>query len=351
MAHGIDSLLRTGTKLWLDSVDPDEVENNLRRGITGATSNPAIISSLIKSGRFDDHLVSLLEDMNDEAAAWAMCDYLVSRAQAAFQPIWEKTRCNDGWVSFELDPLIEDPAEAMDHDKRVRRYITLGRHWASGYTNRMIKVPATPAGLEAIGTLAAEGITLNVTLIFTERQYEAARDAIWRGAQQRRDGLERFKSVYSIFISRVDVYTQKQLPELSDAAQGMMGLVNAKRLYLENERFWGEKQLPLQQEIIFASTGKKLDWQDPDHYPKHVAGGGIQTNPPKTNDAIADGDTAFEKTVNRLPDDAILKELDEKVDVQAMEDFLMEEGIIKFAKPQNALLDAVREKRESLQRV
>jgi transaldolase len=349
MPNGLESLIGTGTKLWLDSVDPDEVAKNKARGITGATSNPAIISQLIGSGRFDEHLKSLFDDMNDTAAAWAMCDYLVSKAQEQFQDVWEKTNCNDGWVSFELDPLIEDPDANMPHDQRVKKYIDLGKHWGSGYTNRMIKVPATPAGLEALETLAAEGITLNVTLIFTERQYKAARDAVWRGAQKRKNGLDRFKSVYSIFISRVDVYTDKKVPELSDDAQGMMGLVNAKRLYLDNEKFWADKNLPLEQEIIFASTGKKLDWQAEDYYPKHIAGDDIQTNPPETNDAIAETDTNYSKTVDQLPDDSVLKELDQKVDVEAMEGFLMEEGIEKFAKPQKKLLDTVKEKRDSLQ--
>jgi len=307
MPNALKSLIDTGTKLWLDSVDPDEVTKNIDRGITGATSNPVIISKLIKSGRFDGHLKRLLDDMNDEAAAWAMCDYLVSKAQERFQPIWERTKCNDGWVSFELDPLIEDPDANLPHDERVARYVTLGKHWGSGYTNRMIKVPATPAGLEALEELAADGITLNVTLCFTERQYHAAREAIWRGAQRYEGGLERFKSVYSIFISRVDVYTEKKVPELSDQAQGMAGLVNAKRLYLDNEQWWKDKKLPLQQEIIFASTGEKLDWQADDYYPKHVAGGGIQTNPPDTNDAIADSSASYQKTVDQMPDDAVLR--------------------------------------------
>ena len=74
----------------------------------------------------------------------------------------------------------------------------------------MIKVPATPAGLGALEELAATGVTLNVTLIFSDRQYRAAREAIWRGAQ-RRKSLERFKSVYSIFISRIDVYTKQHV--------------------------------------------------------------------------------------------------------------------------------------------
>src|SRR2546423_13129870 len=101
----------------------------------------------------------------------------------------------------------------------------------------MIKVPATPGGLAALEELCAAGVTLNVTLIFSERQYKIARDAIWRGIQ-RRGGFDRFKSVYSIFVSRVDVYTEKKVPELSPAAQGQVGIVNAKRIWRLNSDFW-----------------------------------------------------------------------------------------------------------------
>src|SRR5690348_5299046 len=101
----------------------------------------------------------------------------------------------------------------------------------------MIRVPATPAGLGALEELAGPGVTLNVTLIFSRRQYEAARDAVWRGAQ-RRASRERFKSVYSIFVSRIDVYTKQHVPELSADAQGQVGIVNVQRLWAENEAFW-----------------------------------------------------------------------------------------------------------------
>ena len=162
-------------------------------------------------------------------------------AQEVFLPVWEETKGNDGYVSFELDPLLEDPACKLSVEEKAARYIELGKKWAAGHTNRMIKVPATPGGLEALEELCAAGVTLNVTLIFSMRQYKAARDAVWRGAQ-RRKSLEQFKSVYSIFVSRVDVYTEKHVPELSPAAQGQVGIVNAKRIWQENQEFWADKR-------------------------------------------------------------------------------------------------------------
>ena len=127
----------------------------------------------------------------------------------------------------------------------MRRYLELGEKWSAGHKNRMIKVPATAAGLDALEELAAAGVTINVTLMFTERQYRIARDAIWRGAKRSKHGLHDFKSVYSIFVSRVDVYTDEHAKELSPAAQGMVGIVNAKRIWRENQEFWKDKGLRL----------------------------------------------------------------------------------------------------------
>ncbi|MEX0726730.1 MAG: transaldolase family protein, partial [Planctomycetaceae bacterium] len=283
MTTPLETLVACGTKLWLDSVDPDFVRENRQFGATGATSNPIIISDLIKSGRFDDELKLLIDQgLNDEAIAWQMTDSLVKKAQEAFAEVNRSTRGNDGYVSFELDPLLEDASCPLSIAERTARYIELGKKWSAGHANRMIKVPATPAGLGALEELAAAGVTLNVTLIFTMRQYHAARDAIWRGAT-RRSSLDGFKSVYSIFISRIDVYTKQHVTELSPEAQGEVGIVNSQRIWADNQKFWGNKGLKLQQEIIFASTGTK-DPKDPaDKYVGALAGSDIQTNPPATN--------------------------------------------------------------------
>lgn len=349
MPTPLEALVATGTKLWLDSVDPEFVKANRKFGATGATSNPVIISDLIKSGRFDEQLQTLMEQgLDDEAIAWQLTDHLVRQAQETFAEVNEKTNGDDGYVSFELDPLLEDPQYGLSDNERTARYIELGRKWSQGHTNRMIKVPGTPAGLAALEELVAAGVTVNVTLLFTERQYCIARDAVWRGAQQR-VSRERFKSVYSIFISRIDVYTKKHVPELSEAAQGRVGIVNAKRLWHQNQEFWRDKVLPLRQEIIFASTGTK-DPADPvDKYVSALAGSDIQTNPPATNAAIQQikGKT-FARTVEQMPSETVLEEIDAKVDFDKMEQVLMDEGVKKFADPQKDLLALIAEKRQAL---
>ena len=183
MTSPLRSLIATGTKLWVDSVDPRLVVSSRQSGATGATSNPIIVANLIQTGRFDDEIRSGFDQgLDDEQVAWQMTDHLVRMAQVVFLPVWQQTAGNDGYVSFELDPLLEDPRLGPPHAERVARYIELGKQWSEGHDNRMIKVPATAAGLESLEELAAGGVTLNVTLVFSPRQYQAARDAIWRGA-------------------------------------------------------------------------------------------------------------------------------------------------------------------------
>jgi transaldolase len=341
-------LITCGTKLWLDSIDPDLVVSNRAWGATGATSNPIIVSDLIKTGRFDDALGRFMrEGLNDEDVAWKLTDMLVRQAQEVFRPVWEATHGNNGYVSFELDPLLEDPGLNMPPAERTQRYIALGKHWSAGHQNRMIKVPATPAGLAALEELCAAGVTLNVTLVFSERQYIAARDAMWRGAQ-RRSSRTLFKSVYSIFVSRLDVYTGKRVPQLSPRAQGMVGIVNAKRIWHLNQRFWTDKNLPLQQEMIFASTGTKKKQDDPVKYVEAFAGSDIETNPPATNDAVQASGRTFTRQADKLPPDDVLAEIDRLVDMQKLEATLMEEGIKKFADPQKDLLALIAKKRKEL---
>lgn len=344
----LKALVSTGTKVWLDSIDPDLVYRDLQLGVTGATSNPVIIADLIKTGRFDANLESLIErGLDDEGIAWAMTDHLVSEAQYVFAPINQVTMGNDGYVSFELDPLIEDASRNLNHEQRVSAYVQLGLQWGEGYANRMIKVPATRAGIEALEELAAHGLHLNVTLIFSQRQYEAARNSVWRGAQRRKN-VSRFKSVYSVFLSRIDVYTDQHVPELSPAARGQVAIVNAKRIWQDNQAFWQAHRLPLAQEIVFASTGvKRIDDAD-DKYVAALAGSDIQTNPPETIEAVEDLNKAYDRQIDLMPPQDVLDEIDARVDQAQLEQVLMAEGLEKFSKPQHALLKLIAQKRSQL---
>ncbi len=349
MPSPLATIIQAGTKLWLDSVDPDLVVSSRQLGATGATSNPIIISNLIKSGRYDEELTRLLSEqgLSDHDAAWALTDQIVSSAQQEFLPVWQETAGDDGYVSFEVDPLLEAPDNPLTHAERVEQYVELGTRWSQGHSNRMIKVPATTAGIAAVEELAARGVPLNVTLIFTIRQYQAARDAIWRGAQ-RLDSLEKFKSVYSIFVSRVDVYTASEMPQLSPAAQGQVGLLNAKLLWKDNQQFWSERPTPLQQEIVFASTGTKNPDDPAWKYIAALVGSDIQTNPPSINEAVEASGQSFTHSLAELPPQEVIEEIEATIDMQQLEDQLMTEGIQKFADPQQGLLALIGEKRATL---
>ncbi len=348
MSESIKSLIESGTRLWLDSIDPELIVENREWGATGATSNPIIVADLIKSGRFDEWLQEFSsEDVSDEDVAWKMTHRLVADAQASFRDVYDSTEGNDGYVSFELDPLLEDPELNLPHDQRVQQYKQLARTWSANQPNRMIKVPATPAGLDALEDIAAAGVPLNVTLIFDMDQYRAARDAVWRGIQRLADPSG-YKSVYSIFVSRIDVYTQKHCPELPAAAQGQVGIVNAKRIWADNVGFWKDKGLKLDQEIIFASTGTKNPNDPPWKYVQALAGSDIQTNPPATNQAVAESGLTFSRTVDQMPPAEILEAIDQYVDFPHMFETLMSEGIAKFANPHKDLIELIRSRRETL---
>jgi transaldolase len=343
MSSPLRSLIASGTKVWLDSIDPDLVVKNREMGATGATSNPIIVADLIKTGRWDSEIQSLAAKSRDPSIiAWQITDKLVTDSEEIFRSVFHETKGNDGYVSFELDPLLEDVEANIPQAERTSAYIELGKKWSKDHPNRMIKVPATPGGIAALSELAAHGVPLNVTLIFSRRQYLEARNAVWQGAQKRKD-REFFKSVYSIFVSRLDVYSEKHLPLLKEG-QGWLGIVNAKRIWQNNKDFWLDKKLPLDQEIIFASTGTKKASDPVWKYVEAFAGSDIETNPPATNDAVEASGRIIKSQIADYPASGVLADIDKHLDVVHMEETLMREGLAKFADPQKALLTLTADK-------
>ena len=289
------------------------------------------------------------QKLSDEQIAWQLTDKLVQRragrVSAGLGPDAAATTATSASSSIRCWKI---PQLGPPHDERVARYIELGKKWSQGHVNRMIKVPATPAGIDALEDAG-------------RRRRHAERDADLHDAAvskrpATRSGAvrsgtatsDKFKSVYSIFVSRVDVYTEKHVPQLSPAAQGMVGIVGAKRIWAENQQFWSDKKLPLDQEMIFASTGTKKPEDPPWKYVAAFAGSDIETNPPATNDAVEASNVSFHRDVDKLPPQEVLAEIDQKVNVPHLEATLMEEGVHKFTEPQKALLALIAEKRKSL---
>ncbi|MBF0443240.1 MAG: transaldolase [Oligoflexales bacterium] len=341
----LKSLIESGTKLWVDSVDHEHVLLNKGFGATGATSNPIIISTILRSGKYDEEIrkLKLEHEKSSEEIAWTITDRLVTDAEECFLDIFKETNGDDGYVSFELDPFLEDSKTHLTTNERAEKYVELGKKWSNGHPNRLIKVPATSAGLSALGRLAEAGVNVNVTLIFTPSQYVKARNAIWEGLQKRKDLFSNYKSVYSIFVSRIDLYTSKYLPSLKPSSQGLVGIVNAKRIWRLNQNFWVDKKMPLKQEIVFASTGVKMPDDPPWKYVEAFAGSDIETNPPETNEATQKSGRIFKRNIDVLPSIKFLDDIDKNVHWNYMEKALMEEGIEKFITPQRILLKMIDE--------
>ena len=136
---------------------------------------------------------------------------------------------------------------------------------------------------------------------------------------------------------------------MSDAAQGEVGIVNAKRIWKLNKDFWADKNCPLDQELIFASTGTKKPEDPKDKYVSALAGADIQTNPPSTNEAIQHWQVplTLRKSIN-FPLARSWQRSDQKVDFTKLEEVLMQEGLQKFADPQKGLLALIGDKRKEL---
>src|SRR5262249_9451770 len=152
----------------------------------------------------------------------------------------------------------------------------------------------------------------------------------------RRPSLDSFKSVYSIFVSRLDVYTEKYVPELSPRAQGQVGIVNAKHIWKLNTAYWKDKPVRLAQEMIFASTGTKKPEDPPSKYVEAFAGSDIETNPPATNAAVQSSGRSIARQIDKLPELQVLDEIKQKVSIAKLEETLMREGVKKFADPMKA---------------
>jgi transaldolase len=127
-----------------------------------------------------------------------------------------------------------------------------------------------------------------------------------------------------------------------------VGIENAKWIWRENEEFWKGKGLRLQQEIVFASTGVKTSGVPADKYVEAFAGGGIQTNPSLTNEAVERSEKVYSRRVDRMPPQGVVNEIDSKLNVIAMEQVLMKEGIAKFAEPQRAMLRRIANRRSEM---
>ena len=351
-----------GQSVWLDYIrrgilDNGELEEMIRRyDLRGVTSNPSIFQQAIgQSDDYDDAFDLLAADGAEAAEAYeelAVED--IRRACELFRGVYDAAQGADGFVSLEVSPELAHDADGTVEEAR--------RLWgAVGQPNLMIKVPGTDAGLPAIEQLLAEGMNVNVTLLFSVENHERVMEAFVRGLERRlAEGkpLERVASVASFFVSRVDSAVDAALEcigtEEARALRGRAAVANAKLAYARFQQvFSGPRWEPLAaagaqvQRPLWASTStKNPEYRDVIYVEELIGPHTVNTMPLATVEAFADHGVArstVDAEVDRARAElAALARLG--IDMDAVTTELQRDGVEKFAASFRDLLRGVDEK-------
>ncbi|MEM6986049.1 MAG: transaldolase [Pseudomonadota bacterium] len=355
-----------GQSIWLDYIHTDLMSSGQlstlieQDALQGLTSNPAIFEQAIaKTDAYDDRIRTLIADRPDLDAIGLFTEIaLVDIAAAAdvFKPVWQASRGDDGMVSLEVSPRL-----AHDRDATINEALQL--HARLERPNVMIKVPGTRAGVEAFEELTAQGVSVNVTLLFSVERYREIVAAHIRGLQRRLDAgqsVEGIASVASFFISRVDTAVDAELSRL-DAKHPMLSTVavaNAKVAWGHYENLYsGDAWQPLAdagalpQRLLWASTGTKNPDLPMTHYIDTLIGPDtVNTVPPATLDAYREsGDPAVTLTQGIEEASSAIAQLGALgVDLDAITETLEDQGVASFEQAFDRLLGAIESKRAAL---
>ncbi|MCH7607076.1 MAG: transaldolase [Chloroflexi bacterium] len=352
-----------GQSVWIDHIrrsmlTTGELGALVRQGITGLTSNPTIFEKAISgSTDYDEALVELSRAGRPPAQVFeALAVKDIQDAADILRGVYDRTDGVDGYASIELPPPLAHDARATVSEGR-RLFADVGR------PNVLIKVPATPEGVKAFRTLIAEGINVNVTLIFSLEAYRGVMEAYLRGLEQRagKGGGLRVASVASFFVSRVDAAIDPLLQARAkggDAAArdllGMAAVANARAAYaLFKTAFGGERFAKLQakgarvQRPLWASTSTKDPTYPDTMYVDGLIGPDtVNTMPPQTLDAVLDHG-AVSPTLEGTGASAnqTLDALEAAgVDMAEVTAKLLRDGVASFAASYDAVLASVEAK-------
>jgi transaldolase len=353
------ALSAAGVSVWLDDLSRDRLQTgNLQelidtRCVVGVTTNPSIFQlALSKGTAYDQQVAELAERGADvEATVRTVTTDDVRNACDVLAKQYELSDGVDGRVSIEVDPRL-----AQDTDKTILQAIELWK--IVDRPNLFIKIPATLAGLPAITAVLAEGISVNVTLIFSVERHRAVMDAYLAGLEAAKEAghdLAKIHSVASFFVSRVDTEVDKRLEKLGTddalALRGQAGVANARLAYAAYEEVFvgGSRFEALKadgarvQRPLWASTGvKNPDYSDTLYVTELVAPNTVNTMPEKTIDAVADHGVITGDTVTGAAAGA-QETFDELaavgIDLPDVFKVLEEEGVEKFEKSWLELLD------------
>ena len=358
----LKELVNQGQSIWLDYIQGGLIQSGeLQRlveenEVRGVTSNPTIFEKAFAgSSDYDDVLRIMLEKDSQIDAGKLFERVAIENIRAAsdvLRAVYNETEGADGFVSIEVSPrFAHDTATTIDEAKRLQAEVDR--------PNVMIKVPATPEGIPAIEALVADGVNVNITLMFSMKHYEAVARAYIQGLQ-RCSTPRRVSSVASFFVSRVDTVVDGALKKLgteeASTLLGKVAIANCKLVYRRfREIFYGEAFAALRgrgarvQRPLWASTGTKDPAYSDVLYVENLIGPDtVNTLPPATLDAFrrhgrVKGLTVEEELKKAESDLCRLKELG--IDLDAIAEKLQADGISAFASSLDQLLAAVEEKR------
>ena len=349
-----------GQSLWLDNITRDLLDSGTLQqyidelSITGLTSNPTIFDHAMKNSSTYDSAITrkVKQGISGEALFFDLAIEDLTRAADLFRPIYEKTNGVDGWVSLEVSPVLAyDTASTLAAAKEL---------FARAHRpNLFIKIPGTKQGLPAIEEAIFAGIPINVTLLFSREQYQAAAEAFLRGIERRIEaGLNpRVDSVASVFVSRWDAAVAGKVPE---TLRNQLGIAVAKRTYeaastlLSSARWQRIYNLGGHpQRLLWASTGTKDPKASDILYVKALAAPfTVNTMPEATLKALATHTDLGEL----LPIDGgngeeVLGQFARAgVDIDALAVQLQSEGAESFVQSWNDLMQVISSKTASLDR-
>ena len=363
----LNDLSNLGQAVWYDNLrrgllTSGELQKLLDAGVRGVTSNPTILERAIAgSTDYDDALHTLVDEgVSNEGIYEALVFEDIRRTADLLAPIYEATGGADGFVSLEVSPhLAHDEAATI---AAAKRYVA-----ALNRPNVMIKVPATPAGMGAVEHLVGAGVSVNVTLVFSQHQYEAVAEAYLSGLEhlvKQGGDPTQVASVASVFVSRIDTVVDAQLDKRGDdraeRLRGAAAIANAKLIYASFERlFSGSRWARLAQQgakvqrPLWASTGVKDPLYPDTYYADALIGAHtVNTMPPKALQAFRERGTVRATLSGGLEQaEQDLADLDTVgIDLGHVTHTLLHEGLASFNDSFDALLRSVDDKREAILR-
>jgi transaldolase len=356
-------LSAAGVSVWLDDISRERlVSGNLAalmrdRHVVGVTSNPTIFAKALSKGSvYDEQTGDLaLRGVSVEEASRAITTYDIRWACDVLRPVYDATGGVDGRVSLEVDPRL-----AADTDKTIAEARALW--WLVDRPNLFIKIPATLAGLPAITQCLSEGISINVTLIFSLERYGQVIDAFMAGMEQAAQAghdLSSMASVASFFVSRVDTEVDARLDKLSTpeaaALRGKAAIANARLAYELFEQRFGEdsgrwaalraRGVRVQRPLWASTSTKDPAYPDTMYVVELVAPDTVNTMPEATIHAMADHGELRGETVRGTYDEArkVFGDLEGLgISYDDVTRVLEEEGVAKFAASWRELSDSIK---------